>query len=195
MQFSNSLGIVCGCKLKHVYSPYMFNQHDLWYAGLNLTAAASLPLYHLPHIRQRKYYTKTWISTAGLCEINSENICKTLHSDRKAHPLEKRCRLVAWVLFNSWNTAALQMNKRRETWHCQKVWNCELHTITWGSQYNAFQTASFYMELLTDPLVAHFVISHFVHSFYFICFEETLLRGCYFSSKAVFTTFQSLYIC
>lgn len=89
MQFSSSSGIVCGCKLKHVFSPYIFNQHDLWYAGLNLTAAASLPLYHLPHTRQRKYYIKTWICIAELCEINSENICKTFNSDRKANPLEK----------------------------------------------------------------------------------------------------------
>lgn len=88
-------------------------------------------------------------------------------------------------MFSSWNMAVLQMNKRRETWYCQKAWNRELHTITWGSQYSAFQTASFYMELLTNPLVVHFVIGHFVYSFYLICFEgKLLLRGCCFSSSS-----------
>lgn len=72
------------------HSPSIANL--LWFVICNfeLRAAASLPLYHLPRIRQRKHQGKDWIYISELHNMrNKEDFHKTLMSERKTNTLEK----------------------------------------------------------------------------------------------------------
>lgn len=150
------------------YSPNITHQHDLWYKTFNFRAAASLPLYHLPHIRQRKHYVKKWISITEISNIwNKKCICKTFMSKRKTNTLKK---VSDWLLgsgtvVETWSLIDKSKNRNTvslEGWILKYIPSHKvLNTMPFKLLVSTF-------EFLTDLLVAQtqFVISHIVYSFH-----------------------------